>query len=180
MWSTDSWGCSLFARPLFAVVTAALLVSACGTSAAAPLGDADGVIADSISPFDTAKAAIHNLDPALLAAVRQAAKDARQHGIDVKITSGWRGKAYQQQLLDDAVHKYGTLEAARQYVNTPDKSTHVTGKAVDIGPTDADDWVNRHGADYGLCQAYANEMWHFELLTTPGGQCPAQRPDAAG
>jgi D-alanyl-D-alanine carboxypeptidase len=170
----------LFARPLFAVVAAVLLVSACGTSAAAPLGDADGVIADSVSPFDTAKAAIRNLDPALLAAVRQAARDARPHGIDVKITSGWRSQAYQQQLLDDAVRKYGTLEAARQYVNTPDKSTHVTGKAVDIGPTDADDWVNRHGADYGLCQAYSNEMWHFELLTTPGGQCPPQRPDAAG
>ncbi|GAA3438106.1 M15 family metallopeptidase [Kutzneria kofuensis] len=169
-------------RPVLVAFVAVLATSACGSGAAAPLGDADGVIADnnSLSPFDTSKAAIRNLDPALLAAVQQAARDAQQHGITVKITSGWRSQAYQQQLLDDAVRKYGTLAAARQYVNTPEKSTHVTGKAVDIGPTDADDWVNRHGADYGLCQAYSNEMWHFELLTEPGGQCPPQLPDAAG
>jgi hypothetical protein len=56
----------------------------------------------------------------------------------------------------------------------------VTGDAVDLGPTQADDWVIRHGADYGLCQTYANELWHFELATEPGGSCPAPRPDAAG
>jgi LAS superfamily LD-carboxypeptidase LdcB len=78
------------------------------------------------------------------------------------------------------VRKYGSLAQAREFVNTPDKSTHVTGKAVDLGPTDADDWVNRNGAQYGLCQAYANEMWHFELLTTPGGECPPPMPNAAG
>jgi LAS superfamily LD-carboxypeptidase LdcB len=169
-------------RPVLVACAAVLLTSACGSSAAAPLGDADGVIPDngSVSPFDTSRAAIRNLDPALLAAVQQTARDAQAHGIAVKVTSGWRSKAYQQQLLDDAVHKYGSLEQARQFVNTPDKSTHVTGKAVDLGPTDADDWVNRHGAEYGLCQAYSNEMWHFELLTKAGGQCPQPLPDAAG
>jgi LAS superfamily LD-carboxypeptidase LdcB len=113
-----------------------LFTSACGSSATASLGDADGVIPDngSVSPFDTSRAAIGNLDPALLAAVQQAARDAQAHGIAVKVTSGWRSKAYQQQLLDDAVHKYGSLEQARQFVNTPDKSTHVTGKAVTSGP----------------------------------------------
>jgi D-alanyl-D-alanine carboxypeptidase len=65
-------------------------------------------------------------------------------------------------------------------VNTPELSAHVTGDAVDIGPTDADSWLSQHGADYGLCQIYANEMWHFELATEPGGTCPAQLPDSAG
>lgn len=169
-------------RPVLGAGLAVLLASACGSSAAASLGDADGVIPDngSVSPFDTSKAAIRNLDPALLSAVQQAARDAQAHGIAVKVTSGWRSKAYQQQLLDDAVRKYGSLAQAREFVNTPDKSTHVTGKAVDLGPTDADDWVNRNGAQYGLCQAYANEMWHFELLTTPGGECPPPMPNAAG
>lgn len=166
---------------LVALVTV-VVVSGCGSSAAAGLTDGDGVIPDggSLSPFDTSPAAIRNLDPGLLAAVQAAARDARRQGIEVKVTSGWRSKAYQQQLLDDAVKKYGTLAAARRYVNTPEKSTHVTGKAVDLGPTDADDWMQRHGADYGLCQAYANEMWHFELLTVAGGECPAPLPDAAG
>ncbi|MFC8723249.1 M15 family metallopeptidase [Kitasatospora sp. NPDC057198] len=124
--------------------------------------------------------ALRGLDPALLAAVRAAAADARARGVDLRITSGWRSPAYQQRLLDDAVTRYGTLDLARRYVNTPERSTHVSGRAVDVGPTDAADWLGRNGARYGLCQVYANEMWHFELLTAPGGTCPEQLPDAAG
>ena len=40
-------------------------------------------------------------------------------------------------------------------------------------------WLSEHGAGYGLCQTYANETWHFELATTPGGECPAMRRDAS-
>ena len=53
------------------------------------------------------------------------------------------------------------------------------GGAVDIGPTDGADWLGRTGDTYGLCQTYANEMWHLELATTPGGTCPEQRADGA-
>ncbi|WP_188305633.1 M15 family metallopeptidase [Streptomyces sp. CBMA123] len=91
----------------------------------------------------------------------------------MSVTSGWRSKAYQQRLLDKAVEKYGSLERARQFVNTPEKSAHVAGKAVDLGPTNADYWLIQHGARCGLCQVYSNEVWHFELLTAPGGTCPA-------
>ncbi|WP_291413724.1 hypothetical protein [Actinophytocola sp.] len=56
----------------------------------------------------------------------------------------------------------------------------MTGEAIDIGPTDAADWFGQHGSDYGLFRAYTNEMWHFELLTTPGGDCPTPQPDATG
>jgi LAS superfamily LD-carboxypeptidase LdcB len=98
----------------------------------------------------------------------------------VWVTSGRRSAAYQQELLDEAVRRYGSLGEALRYVASPDTSSHVTGDAVDLGPTQADDWLIRHGADYGLCQTYANEMWHFELATAPGGTCPAPRPDAAG
>jgi zinc D-Ala-D-Ala carboxypeptidase len=140
----------------------------------------DGGIPDnsSISPFDSRHAAIRGLDPDLLAAVRKAAEDARSAGVELRVTSGWRSKAYQQRLLDEAVAAYGSLEEARRLVSTPEKSAHVTGEAVDIGPTDAADWLIRHGSDYGLCQTYANEMWHFELSTTPGGECPTPRNDA--
>ena len=37
------------------------------------------------------------------------------------------------------------------------------GDAVDIGPLDATAWLSEHGADYGLCQIYGNEPWHYEL-----------------
>ncbi|MFI8460480.1 M15 family metallopeptidase [Kitasatospora sp. NPDC085464] len=143
---------------------------------------ADGAIPDgtTLSPFDDGAPAVRNLDKPLLEALRRAAGDARERGVEMTVTSGWRSKAYQQRLLDRAVARYGSVEQARQFVNTPEKSAHVTGRAVDIGPTAADDWLIRNGARYGLCQVYANEMWHFELLTAPGGTCPAQLPDAAG
>ena len=86
---------------------------------------------------------------------------------------------YQQSLLDAAVTHYGSGAEARRWVNTPEKSTHVTGKAVDIGPTAADLWLRRRGNRYGLCQIYANEMWHFELATKPGGICPPPIADAS-
>ncbi|MET9662591.1 M15 family metallopeptidase [Streptomyces sp. NPDC006510] len=132
------------------------------------------------TPFDTRYPAIGRLDEPLLKAVQEAARDARGDGVEFRVTSGWRSKEHQQRLLDEAIERYGSPEKARQFVNTPEKSTHVSGTAVDIGPTDADDWLIRNGSDYGLCQVYDNEMWHFELLTGPGGTCPAPLSDAAG
>jgi len=130
-------------------------------------------------PFDSSSPSIGNLDPDLLAAVEAAAHDAQQDGVTLLITSGWRSRAHQQRLLDEAVAEYGTEEAARRFVSTPDSSAHVTGDAVDIGPTAADDWLSQHGTTYGLCQVFANEIWHFELATSPGGQCPEMYPDSS-
>jgi len=120
-----------------------------------------------------------NLDPDLLEAVRAATRDARADGVELHLTSGWRSRAHQQRLFDEAVAEYGSVDEARRYVSTPDTSAHVTGDAVDIGPTEADDWLIQHGADYGLCQVFANEIWHFELATTPGDPCPAMLPDSS-
>jgi zinc D-Ala-D-Ala carboxypeptidase len=144
--------------------------------------DEHGGLPDDLSatPFDTHYAAVANLDPALLEAVQAAANDAAEDGIHFIVRSGWRSKEHQQRLLDRAVVRYGGLAEARKFVATPETSAHVTGKAVDIWPTDADDWLIRKGAKYGICQVYANEMWHFELLTTPGGTCPPLRENAAG
>ncbi|MCS7475283.1 M15 family metallopeptidase [Umezawaea endophytica] len=167
-------------RPAFA---AALLVTlaACAQREPPPGRPAgDGSIPEnsSISLSDTDHDALRGLDPALLEAVRKADVDARLAGVELRVTSGWRSEAYQRRLLDQAVVTYGSLQEARRFVSTPEKSKHVVGKAIDIGPTNADDWLIRHGAAYGLCQAYANEMWHFELLTTPGGECPQPLADA--
>ena len=30
-------------------------------------------------------------------------------------------------------------------------------------PVDATAWLSEHGAEYGLCQIYNNEPWHYEL-----------------
>ena len=135
---------------------------------------------ESISVNDDGHAAIANLDPALLKAVREAAVDALARGVELKVTSGWRSAEYQQRLLDEAIALYRSETEARRWVHPPEKSKHVTGQAIDIGPTAAADWLIQHGADYGLCQAYAHEMWHFELLTTRGGQCPQPVSDPPG
>jgi hypothetical protein len=39
----------------------------------------------------------------------------------------------------------------------------VSGDAVDVGHFDARAWLSEHGAEYGLCQIYSNEPWHYEL-----------------
>lgn len=142
---------------------------------------ADGYLADDeeLSPFATHYPAVDNLAPELRAAVQRASTDAARDGVDLMITSGWRSVRYQQSLLDAAIARYGSEAEARKWVNTPEKSTHVTGNAVDIGPTFAAFWLRQHGNRYGLCQIYANEMWHYELATDPGGSCPQPIADAS-
>jgi hypothetical protein len=135
---------------------------------------------DRVDPFDDTHPAVAGLRAGLRAALQDAARDAEEQDVEVWVASGWRSAAYQQELLDEAVERYGSLSEALRFVASPDRSSHLTGDAVDLGPTEADDWMIRHGADYGLCQTYANELWHFELATEPGGSCPAPRPDAAG
>jgi zinc D-Ala-D-Ala carboxypeptidase len=164
-------------RPVLsgALAAVALLVAACGTTGAAPEGglptQAGGARED---------ASVARLDPDLRDAVRAATRAAREDGVRMEITSGWRSREHQQRLYDEAVARYGSEDEARRYVATPDSSAHVTGDAVDLGPTDALSWLSQHGADFGLCQTFANEMWHYELATTPGGRCPEMLLDGTG
>ncbi|MDT5222680.1 MAG: zinc D-Ala-D-Ala carboxypeptidase, partial [Mycobacterium sp.] len=75
-----------------------------------------------LTPFDVQNPAIGRLDPALLNAIQSAATAAGDQRITMTITSGWRSPQFQQRLLDDAVQTYGSLAAARQYVQTPGMS----------------------------------------------------------
>jgi zinc D-Ala-D-Ala carboxypeptidase len=127
------------------------------------LGGADGVVPDGVTVFDDATPAVANLDPALLGALRQAATDAAGDGVEFSVDSGWRSPEYQEQLLREAVAKYGSEAEAARWVATADTSAHVSGDAVDIGHADATAWLSEHGAEYGLCQIYSNEPWHYEL-----------------
>jgi D-alanyl-D-alanine carboxypeptidase len=126
-----------------------------------------------LSPFDVSNPALTQLDPGLLNAIQDAARAAKEQGIELRITSGWRSTGFQQRLFDDAVSTYGSVDIARQFVASPDVSKHVVGQAVDVAPVDADKWLIRNGAQFGLCQIYANELWHFELAVDAAGQLPA-------
>ena len=127
------------------------------------LGEADGAVPDGTTVFDDEIPGIANLDPALLSALRQAATDAADDGVEFFVDSGWRSPRYQEQLLHEAVSKYGSEKEADRWVATPNTSAHVSGDAVDIGPFGATAWLSEHGAEYGLCQIYSNEPWHYEL-----------------
>jgi D-alanyl-D-alanine carboxypeptidase len=125
--------------------------------------EADGALPDGVTVFDAEYPGIANLDPDLLRAVRDAATDAAADGIELHVTSGWRSSEYQEQLLRDAVARYGSAREAARWVATADTSAHVSGDAIDIGPVVATAWLSEHGARYGLCQIYSNEPWHYEL-----------------
>jgi D-alanyl-D-alanine carboxypeptidase len=123
----------------------------------------DGALPDGVTVFDGEYPGVANLDPALLQALREAAMDAADDGIEIQVNSGWRSPEYQEQLLREAVSEYGSEEEAARWVATANTSAHLSGDAVDIGPFDATAWLSEYGAHYGLCQIYRNESWHYEL-----------------
>lgn len=140
---------------------------------------ADGYTADGHPMADIAETPeIANLDADLRLAVARAIEAAAADGVEVRINSGWRSARYQQALLDQAVEEHGSLREARRWVNTPERSAHVQGRAVDVGAVDAAAWMQEHGSAFGLCQTYENESWHYELSTDPGGTCPAMLRDS--
>src|SRR5204863_661293 len=118
---------------------------------------------EGVRVFDDDIPAVANLDPNLRRALRQAAVDAARDGIEIVVNSGWRSREYQKHLLRDAVAKYGSEKNAARWVATANRSAHVSGQAVDVGPSRATAWLSRHGAKYRLCQIYRNEPWHYEL-----------------
>jgi zinc D-Ala-D-Ala carboxypeptidase len=150
------------------------------TTSARTTTESDGVLPYGATVFADKYPGVANLDPDLLQALREAAADAAGDGIEFHVNSGWRSPEYQNQLLREAVSKYGSAEEAARWVATADTSAHVSGDAVDIGPFDATAWLSEHGAHYGLCQIYRNESWHYELrpeATSRG--CPRMYADPA-
>lgn len=154
-----------------------------GTLSSSVAGAIDSVRGDHDGPpggavFGDGVPSVSDLDPALLDALRRASADAAGEGVEVVVTSGRRSPEYQDQLLREAVATYGSEAEAARWVATADTSAHVSGEAVDIGPTEAAAWLSAHGAGYGLCQIYRNEPWHFELRPDAiGDGCPAQFAD---
>jgi zinc D-Ala-D-Ala carboxypeptidase len=148
------------------------------TERRAALGEAYGAVPDGATVFDDGIPGVANLDPALLGALRRAAADAAAEGVEFVVDSGWRSPEYQSQLLREAVSEYGSEQEAARWVATAETSAHVSGEAVDIGPSDATHWLSERGAGYGLCQIYGNEPWHYELRSQAAVHgCPALYPD---
>ena len=163
------------------VSVSAVLIGVVTSRLAGPLlarGEAVGAVGRGLTVFDNKRPAVANLDPELLRAIRQAAKAAARDGVKMSVNSGWRSPEYQSQLLREAVSEYGSAEEAARWVATAETSAHVSGDAVDIGPSAAAAWLSAHGAVYGLCPIYGNEPWHYELRPEAADEgCPAMYAD---
>lgn len=128
------------------------------------------------------------LPSATVEALRPLAEKFYEHcGHRLYITSGYRTKAYQQQLYYEYEAENGT-EAAMQYVAQPGTSEHHTGLAVDLSTLDATgqraplanhteaDWFDIACTDYGFILRYPigtqefthiqYEPWHFRYVGT--------------
>jgi zinc D-Ala-D-Ala carboxypeptidase len=157
---------------------AGLLVALAALAAALGHGSPASSSPPAAPSLDAEIRGVANLDPDLLGALRRAAADAADEGVELVVDSGWRSPEYQERLLQEAVLKYGSEAEAARWVATPDTSLHVSGDAVDIGPSAAAAWLSEHGAAYGLCRVYGNEPWHFELRPEAGEHgCPPLHAD---
>ncbi len=133
-------------------------------------------------PADTAAdtaADVDGLVPDLAARVRKAVALAHADGVELHVTSGRRSAAEQQRLVDEAVETHGSEEEAHRWVLPPERSAHVQGRAVDLGPAAGARWVAERSVELGLCRVYANETWHFELLPDGASRCPGLLPDSS-
>ncbi|XVV36114.1 M15 family metallopeptidase [Streptomyces sp. CA-100214] len=174
-------GCQALASPSPPMSPTASPGEARPTEPPGVIDEEEGVVPDGTTVFATDVPAVTRLEPALLAALRRAATDAEDDGVQTsRVNSGWRSEDYQKQLLDEAVDQYGSKEEAAKWVATPETSAHVSGDAVDIEGSDATAWLSRNGSAYGLCQTYANEPWHYELRPEAAAHgCPAMYDNPA-
>jgi hypothetical protein len=90
-------------------------------------------------------------------------------GGTVTVVSGFRSHERQAQLWDEAVRRYGSAEAADDWVAPPGRSMHERGLAVDLGGDlgRALELIEELGLP--LHRPLANEPWHFELLGSRPG-----------
>jgi LAS superfamily LD-carboxypeptidase LdcB len=127
-----------------------------------------GVIADARAVFDpsllapaTLNGEAAGLHPELKEAVDKliAASDG-----SIQLVSGFRSHAHQQRLWNEALARYGSAEAADDWVAPPGHSMHEKGLAVDLGGNLelAVDLVRR--LDLPLWRPMEHEPWHFELI----------------
>ena len=102
------------------------------------------------------------MHPALASAVGRlmAASGGR-----VTVVSGHRSAVEQAALWQEALARYGSAEAADDWVARPGTSMHELGLAVDLGGDV--ELAARIAADLGLplSRPLANEPWHFELTS---------------
>ena len=83
----------------------------------------------------------------------------------IYVVSGFRSTEEQQSLWDEAVSRYGSEDAAAQWVARPGYSNHNKGTAVDLGGDL--EMAAQLAKQFGLWNPMSWEPWHFELNGQP-------------
>lgn len=164
---------------VFHTVTSLVTDTTSTTVTATPIMDVPGPDG---GPDCAADPAYYDEDPDGLDAEAAAAwTEARQAAADEDVTlclnDGKRSRTQQQEIYDDYLRRYGE-QTADELVLTPDKSSHVTGFAIDVQPAAAYRWLQATAGSLGWCRIYDNEPWHFEYragYVTKG--CPDRLPE---
>jgi hypothetical protein len=148
---------------------AELIECVCGPGAAMARVkvEVDGVVAaagavldaDALAPASLAVDG-RGLHPALAAAVARLVKESSGA---VRMVSGRRSLEEQTALWNEALRRYGSPEAADDWVARPGTSAHERGVAVDLGGdlVLADRLIDELGLP--LHRPLEHEPWHFEL-----------------
>jgi hypothetical protein len=142
-----------------------------GATAAQVRVEVEGVIAEARAVLDpeaivpasvpSLSSAMDRLHPSLERATRRLIQAA---GGRLRVVSGYRSTARQTELWERALARYGSAEAADDWVARPGSSMHERGLAVDLaGDLDLGvELIGRLGLP--LHRPLPNEPWHFELL----------------
>lgn len=109
-------------------------------------------------------------------AVVAMAAAAREDQIALLIDSGFRSFGFQKRILEKLLAEGRPFLNAIRWTAPPGYSEHITGRAVDFVPSDADfkdtpayQWLRRHAADFCFVEAYPLgnaggfdwEPWHW-------------------
>ena len=103
---------------------------------------------------------IDNLHPRLARAVQAVIEGARGQ---VFVESGYRSHEEQAILWSEALRRYGSPEAADDWVARPGTSRHEQGLAVDLGGDVEMAARLAHELGLPIYRPLPNEPWHFEL-----------------
>ncbi len=128
------------------------------------------------------------LDVRIIESMKAFVEDARAHGLNVYLSSGYRDYAEQKYLFERKVGQVGSYEAAARIVLPPGTSEHQTGLACDItdryyetkdrslANTAMFQYMSQHCTEFGFVVRYPEnkeditgvmyEPWHFRYVGT--------------
>jgi D-alanyl-D-alanine carboxypeptidase len=129
------------------------------------------------------------VDERILESLNDMIRAAREDGVSLWISSGYRSVKRQQELFDEQVNQNlqsgmnesEAKEVAATSVAIPGTSEHNTGLAVDLNgvrhdfyTTEAYGWLSKHAAEYGFVERYPDgkqeltgiifEPWHYRYV----------------